>query len=44
MKTIYLLLIGTLINLSAFSQYLESESPFKFVGHRGASYVALKIP
>ncbi len=40
MKTIYLLLFATLINISAFSQYSESESTFKFVGHRGASYLA----
>ena len=40
MNTIYLLLFGILINLSAFSQYSESESAFKFVGHRGASYLA----
>jgi glycerophosphoryl diester phosphodiesterase len=40
MKTIYLLLFVALINLSAFSQYTESESSFKFVGHRGASYLA----
>ncbi len=40
MKTIYLLLFATLINISAFSQHSESESTFKFVGHRGASYLA----
>ncbi len=40
MKTIYLLLFATLITLSAFSQHSESECTFKFVGHRGASYLA----
>lgn len=40
MKTIYLLLVAILINLSAFSQGSETESTFKFVGHRGASYLA----
>jgi len=40
MKTIYLLLFSTLINLSAFSQYSESEKTYLFVGHRGASYLA----
>jgi len=40
MNTIYMFLFGTLINLSAFSQYSENQSSFMFVGHRGASYLA----
>ncbi len=40
MKNIFLILFGTLINFTAFSQHSESQSTFKFVGHRGASYLA----
>jgi glycerophosphoryl diester phosphodiesterase len=40
MKTFNLTLCAFLITFTAFSQPSEGESVFKFVGHRGASYMA----
>lgn len=40
MKTIYLILFGILIHLTVLSQQQDTVSTFKFVGHKGASYLA----
>lgn len=40
MKTTYLILCAALIAISVQAQHPEGEKGFKFVGHRGASYLA----